>query len=253
MKTKLLDQIGKVALLMLGIFISAASVVLAQSIAESAVPPNTVKAFKAATQGSAAKWKMGPSKSYEASWAKDGKQMVYVFDQEGKLQQKKYVSSLSSLPSGIPAAVAAACPNGKVDGAYRVISRTNQKFIEVQVSNTQSTDRMRFDLTGKPLGKTSVAVAKPAVAPTPTVQNTVAMRGATPTTLPNEDISIEEEADEDIKDLIEDDSDLGDLLDDGDELLFVHAGRGDLFCDYDHLTDEAGDYILIPRGTMWRL
>ena len=40
---------------------------------------------------------------------------------------------------------------------------------------------------------------------------------------------------------------------DGDELLFVHAGRGDLFCDYGHLPFEAGDYILIPRGTLWRL
>ena len=40
---------------------------------------------------------------------------------------------------------------------------------------------------------------------------------------------------------------------DGDELLFVHAGSGDLFCDYGHLAIEAGDYILIPRGTMWRV
>ena len=40
---------------------------------------------------------------------------------------------------------------------------------------------------------------------------------------------------------------------DGDELLFVHAGRGELYCDYGHLTIEAGDYVLLPRGTMWRL
>jgi len=40
---------------------------------------------------------------------------------------------------------------------------------------------------------------------------------------------------------------------DGDELLFVHAGSGEMFCDYGHLTFAAGDYILIPRGTMWRL
>eukprot|EP01034_Spumella_vulgaris_P012832 gene12832-16342_t len=38
---------------------------------------------------------------------------------------------------------------------------------------------------------------------------------------------------------------------DGDELLFVHAGRGELFCDYGHLSIEAGDYVLLPRGTMW--
>jgi homogentisate 1,2-dioxygenase len=40
---------------------------------------------------------------------------------------------------------------------------------------------------------------------------------------------------------------------DGDELLFVHAGAGELYCDYGHLSFEAGDYIVIPRGTMWRL
>ncbi len=40
---------------------------------------------------------------------------------------------------------------------------------------------------------------------------------------------------------------------DGDELLFVHQGRGDLYCDFGHLAFEAGDYIILPRGTMWRL
>jgi homogentisate 1,2-dioxygenase len=39
---------------------------------------------------------------------------------------------------------------------------------------------------------------------------------------------------------------------DGDELLFIHKGRGRLFCDYGHLAIEAGDYIVLPRGTMWR-
>jgi homogentisate 1,2-dioxygenase len=40
---------------------------------------------------------------------------------------------------------------------------------------------------------------------------------------------------------------------DGDELMFVHRGAGDLFCDYGHLEFRDGDYILLPRGTMWRL
>jgi homogentisate 1,2-dioxygenase len=40
---------------------------------------------------------------------------------------------------------------------------------------------------------------------------------------------------------------------DGDELLFVHEGGGELYCDYGHITLEAGDYLLLPRGTMWRL
>jgi homogentisate 1,2-dioxygenase len=40
---------------------------------------------------------------------------------------------------------------------------------------------------------------------------------------------------------------------DGDELLFVHQGSGELFCDYGHLPFREGDYVLLPRGTMWRL
>ncbi|MFN3511562.1 MAG: homogentisate 1,2-dioxygenase [Phenylobacterium sp.] len=40
---------------------------------------------------------------------------------------------------------------------------------------------------------------------------------------------------------------------DGDQLLFVHQGEGDLLCDYGHIAYEAGDYLYLPRGTMWRL
>ena len=40
---------------------------------------------------------------------------------------------------------------------------------------------------------------------------------------------------------------------DGDELLFIHAGAGHLYCDYGHLEFREGDYIVLPRGTLWRL
>jgi homogentisate 1,2-dioxygenase len=40
---------------------------------------------------------------------------------------------------------------------------------------------------------------------------------------------------------------------DGDTLLFIHAGAGDLYCDFGHLEYREGDYIVLPRGTMWRL
>jgi homogentisate 1,2-dioxygenase len=40
---------------------------------------------------------------------------------------------------------------------------------------------------------------------------------------------------------------------DGDELMFVHAGAAELFCDFGHLSVGAGDYVVLPRGTMWRL
>lgn len=40
---------------------------------------------------------------------------------------------------------------------------------------------------------------------------------------------------------------------DGDQLLFVHQGAGDLFSDFGRIAYVAGDYLYLPRGTMWRL
>ncbi|EOX1539277.1 homogentisate 1,2-dioxygenase [Vibrio cholerae] len=40
---------------------------------------------------------------------------------------------------------------------------------------------------------------------------------------------------------------------DGDELLFIHQGKADLYCDYGHMVVSEGDYVLIPRSTNWRL
>src|SRR3954468_23055284 len=40
---------------------------------------------------------------------------------------------------------------------------------------------------------------------------------------------------------------------DGDELLFIHEGSGSLYCDFGHLRFRDGDYIVLPRGTMWRI
>ncbi len=40
---------------------------------------------------------------------------------------------------------------------------------------------------------------------------------------------------------------------DGDELLFIHEGEGEIYCDYGRLVYAEGDYIVLPRGTMWRM
>src|SRR5260221_5111152 len=39
----------------------------------------------------------------------------------------------------------------------------------------------------------------------------------------------------------------------GDELLFVHMGEGALETTFGTLPYHAGDYIVIPRGTTWRV
>ncbi|HSV52991.1 MAG TPA: homogentisate 1,2-dioxygenase [Burkholderiaceae bacterium] len=40
---------------------------------------------------------------------------------------------------------------------------------------------------------------------------------------------------------------------DGDDLLFVHRGGGDIYCDFGHIELREGDYFVIPRGCSWRL
>lgn len=40
---------------------------------------------------------------------------------------------------------------------------------------------------------------------------------------------------------------------DGDDLLFLHRGEAELYCDFGHLSLSEGDYLMIPRGVMWRL
>ncbi|MGE3498147.1 MAG: homogentisate 1,2-dioxygenase [Candidatus Binatia bacterium] len=40
---------------------------------------------------------------------------------------------------------------------------------------------------------------------------------------------------------------------DGDELLFIHSGEGALYCDWGHLEFRDGDFVLLPRGALWRM
>ncbi len=40
---------------------------------------------------------------------------------------------------------------------------------------------------------------------------------------------------------------------DADEVLFIHRGGGDIETDFGALTYEKGDYLVIPRGTVYRL
>ncbi len=156
---------------------------MAQTVSASSVPANTVKAFQASSGGAAATWMAGPNRSHEATFVKEGQKMVYVYDQEGQLQQKKIVSTVGAFPATVNSAVAAAYPKGNVEYAYKVVNRTNQKYYEVQVANAAGVERMRFDLEGKPIGKTSLAAAQPAGAQ-PVATQPVAVKQPTPAPQP---------------------------------------------------------------------
>jgi len=40
---------------------------------------------------------------------------------------------------------------------------------------------------------------------------------------------------------------------DGDELLFIHRGSAEVYCDYGQIDLVEGDYLVLPRCTKWRL
>ena len=40
---------------------------------------------------------------------------------------------------------------------------------------------------------------------------------------------------------------------DGDEILFLHRGQAEYFCDHGHMTLNQGNYLVIPRSTLWRI
>ena len=40
---------------------------------------------------------------------------------------------------------------------------------------------------------------------------------------------------------------------DGDQLPFIHSGEGEIYCDFGRFEITSGDYVLLPRGTMWRV
>ncbi len=144
----------------------------------SAQSPNAIKAFQASNGGAVATWAAGPNNSSEATWVKEGQKMVYCYDATGVLQQKKIISTIGAFPAGVNSSILAAYPQGKVQYAYKVVDRTNQKYYEVEVANASAVDRMRFSLEGKPIGKTSIAAAKP-VATQPAI--TQPMASAQPT------------------------------------------------------------------------
>ncbi len=40
---------------------------------------------------------------------------------------------------------------------------------------------------------------------------------------------------------------------DGDQLLFIHSGEEEIYYDFGRFEIMSGDYVLLPRGTMWRV
>ncbi|MEM6272575.1 MAG: hypothetical protein AAF998_24395 [Bacteroidota bacterium] len=215
----------------------------AQSLTFSSVPARATQSFARAVPGTDPAWTQGPDQTFEASFTRSGRNFVYVYDQTGALQQKKQQATLGSLPAKISGAIASIYPGVKPNGAYKVITRTKQRYFEVVVPGRGTLDYMRFDVEGYSIGKSSLALAEPATpdplestpepisptiasaAVTPSeskpAYNPMPMRGESATTTPvdlSAEIDIEAEMmDDDIADLFQDDEeDLDALLDNND-------------------------------------
>lgn len=272
MKNRMIARFGKIALCMAVFAVWVASSAQGQAVSAGSVPANTVKAFQAASGGATATWMAGPNNSYEATFVKEGQSMVYVYDQQGVLQLKKIVSTIATFPASVNSAITAAYPSGKVEYAYKVVNRSNQKCYEVQVANPSGVERMRFDLTGKPIGKTSLAASQPAGSqpiaaatskPQPTVTSPtastqpapaktsppVAMRGESATTTKAAPTAQDDLLDDDMGDLLEDVGDMDDLFKEEENWEDIDLGD-DLEDDSDLLdaTDDLDDGFDLDLG-----
>lgn len=147
----------------------------AQDLSSAQVPAAVTTAFQKALPGINPRWVAGPSGSYEALFMRDGLAQVYAYDQAGVLQTKKVKTALTSLPTTVQRSIDAGYAGGNVEAAYKVMTRTQEKYFEVQLAQSGQRERLRYNLEGQPIGKTTlgpvasaatVPASKPAPSPT---------------------------------------------------------------------------------------
>jgi hypothetical protein len=146
----------------------------AQDLSSTQVPAAATTSFQKALPGINPRWVAGPSGSYEALFMRDGLAQVYAYDQAGVLQTKKIKTALTSLPATVQRSLDAGYAGGNVEAAYKVMTRSQEKYYEVQLAQSGQRERLRYSLEGQPIGKTTLGPvasaatvsAKPAPSPT---------------------------------------------------------------------------------------
>lgn len=248
MARKLLVIPGMKAVAFVAVMLLGFNGLQAQSLQISDVPSRAVSAISASKPGIGVNWMAGPNNTFEAYFTSNGKRQVYVYNAAGLLQQKKIETGKAHLPPSVSNTADAA---GEVRSAYRVMTRTKQKYYEVHVATPTTMDRMRFNTSGQSIGTTHIALANPdpepaqvvasnpdpAPAPatttaqepatTATPEPTIAMRGANTTTtttaVTTSTTTVETSAEINFEeDMIDDD--IADLLDSDD----TYNSRGEI-------------------------
>jgi hypothetical protein len=157
--------------------VTTLAVLVTGTVLQAQAPAAAVAAFQKSQPGVTPQWTIGPGGSHEAQFMRDGNSQVYAYDAAGVLQSKKIKSAMTTLPTTVQRSIDAGYAGGKVEAAYKVVTRNQEKYYEVQVAQAGQRERLRYNLEGQPIGKTSlaasaapVAVAKPAPAPVAVVK-----------------------------------------------------------------------------------
>ena len=203
------------------------------------VPAKVLTAYEG-HHSSDAQWEAGPKNTFEASFTKSGKDLVYVYDRAGNLVQKKQRTESILLPTSIGTTLAYDYPQGEIEQAYRVITKNKDKFYEVHLAGSEKAERIKFNISGSMIGVVEMprAVEAPILASSTTPPDQGMMRGEA--TLETE--SELEMIDEDIADLFEEEEEFDiEALDGGDdwEDIMIEDEEEDLD-DFD-LWDAVGD------------
>lgn len=205
----------------------------AQALGGAQVPAAAASAFAKAQPGINPTWVAGPSGSFEAQFMRDGSAQVYAYDQAGVLQTKKIKTALTTLPVTVQRSIDAGYAGSQVEAAYKVMTRSQEKYYEVQLAQAGKRERLRYNLEGQPIGKTSLAPSESAAASKPALSPAIASASkpapATPTTKPaapkpapttmamrGESAPAPSSNEEDLDDLM-DDKELDDLLEEEEE------------------------------------
>jgi hypothetical protein len=125
----------------------------AQVIPASQVSITARNNFATSVPGVTPEWKSGSKGNFEAWFAQEGTQKVYIFDSQGNLRIKKANAKAGELPPAITASLFKQYGKGDFQNAFKVITAEKKKYYEIVVARPTGNDLWQFTPEGSLLGK----------------------------------------------------------------------------------------------------
>jgi|GEM_PF-278334 len=225
----------KISIFLLG-FCLTATTALAQTIATDLVPSTVRAAFEKSQSNSKASWSESSEGNYTVRFYKSGHDLIYVYSPDGKLKAKKKLVNPILIPNSINTHLASNHSSYEMKEVFQVISRSKEKYYEVEAGDASSSKQLRYSLAGayvsavdltSPVENATLAVASTPNSNLPQPASTGGMRGDDDGF---EDIEL---IDDDIADLFEEEEEDDILLDPADsnsweDILFEEEEEDDL-------------------------